>query len=316
MTLQQLHYVIETEKHASFNKAAQVLYVTRQSLTNAINELEKEIGIKIFQRTNKGLLTTVEGKEFIKMAKSVLYSYENLKQVYSSKHEKMSRFTMVSIPNYFIEDAFTMLCKEVENNSSVKMTIKTTDAYQALEDVSSSRAEIATVMIGESHKHAWVNQLRSRNLEYFKLIDAQFEVLLSVNDPLARQKLISPEMLEGYSFVFWADSTMNILNLLPETSEIAKVIVQNNKFINAQFHTTLFMILEKTNAFAMSFCGMNKHFGVYPVVSLPINENLPFELVYVKQKSRPLSWEAERFIQLLQKNIQECQQKSANIVEK
>ncbi|NPV75353.1 MAG: LysR family transcriptional regulator [Anaerolineae bacterium] len=306
MTLQQLLYAIETDKYGSFNKAAQVLYVTRQSLTNAINELEKEIGIKIFRRTNKGLLTTVEGREFINMAKSVLYSFDNLKQVYSSKHEKVSRFSMVSIPNFFVEDAFSTLCKEVGESSSIRMTIKTTDAYQSLDDVSSSRAEIATVMIGGSHKAAWVNLLRSKGLEYVKLLESQFELLVSANDPLAQQERISAHMLEGYSFVFWADSSMNILNLIPETSEIAKVIVQNNKYINAQFHTTLFMILENTRAFATSFCGMNRHFSVYPVVSMPIAEDLPFELVYIKQKSRPLSWEAERFIALLQENLKDC----------
>lgn len=316
MTLQQLLYAIETDKYGSFNKAANVLYVTRQSLTNAINELEKELGIKIFSRTNKGLQTTVEGNEFIKMAKSVLYSYDNLKQVYSDKHEEISRFSMVSIPNYFVENAFTKLCKQVGENSNIKMTIRATDPFHALDDVYSSRAEIATVMIGESHKAAWINQLRIKGLEYFKLMDAQFEVLLSTNNPLVNLKRISAKHLEGYSFVFWADSTMNILNLLPETSEFAKIIVQNSKYINTQFHTTLFMILEKTNAFAMSFSGMNEHFRIYPVVNLPIDEDLPFELVCVKQKSRPLTWEADCFIKLLQNCIQECQSKDVDLIEK
>ena len=114
---------------------------------------------------------------------------------------------------------------------------------------------------------------------------------------------MKPSKLKGYSFVFWADSSMNILNLLPETSEIAKVIVENNRYIKAQYHSTLFRLLEKNKTFALNFGGINQHFYRYPVMSVPIEEDLPFNLVYIKQKACKLSFEAKRLLYLFYKRM-------------
>ena len=53
MTIQQLKYAVAIAERGSLNKAAEILYVAQPSLTNAIKELEKEIGIVIFSRSSK-----------------------------------------------------------------------------------------------------------------------------------------------------------------------------------------------------------------------------------------------------------------------
>ena len=55
MTLQQLKYVITVAETGTITEAANRLYVSQPSLTNAIHELEKEMNIVIFNRTNKGI---------------------------------------------------------------------------------------------------------------------------------------------------------------------------------------------------------------------------------------------------------------------
>ena len=50
MTIQQLNYVITISEKGSLNKAAEVLFVTQPSLTSAVRELEKELGITLFNR--------------------------------------------------------------------------------------------------------------------------------------------------------------------------------------------------------------------------------------------------------------------------
>ena len=62
MTLQQLKYVIEVAKAKSISEAAKKLFISQPSLTNAIKELEKEMNITIFLRTNKGILISKEGE--------------------------------------------------------------------------------------------------------------------------------------------------------------------------------------------------------------------------------------------------------------
>ena len=296
-------YAVETDKQGSFNKAAKNLFVSRQSLTVAIDELERELGITIFRRTNKGLITTTDGYEFLELAKSVLFSYDVLQKHYSKEEKQTLRFSVGTIPNYYLEEAFTELCSEVQEDMSIRANLIATDAYQAINDVYSSRIEIAFVAIGESHKHSWINMLSQKGLEHKDILQTNLEILLDENDPLASQRPLKPDKLKGYTFVFWADTTMNILNLLPETSEFAKVIVENNRYIKAQYHSTLFSILERTRAFAINYVGITQHFYKYPVTSVPIDEKLNFDLVYIKQKACTLSPEAKRLIALFNQRL-------------
>mgnify|MGYP002712767685 CR=1 FL=1 len=57
MTLQQLRYVITVAQKGSISEAAKELFISQPSLSNAIKELEKEMKIIIFSRTNKGIIT-------------------------------------------------------------------------------------------------------------------------------------------------------------------------------------------------------------------------------------------------------------------
>lgn len=61
MTLQQLKYAIEIATRGSINEAAKRLFIFQPSLSNAIKELETELQITIFERTNKGISISVEG---------------------------------------------------------------------------------------------------------------------------------------------------------------------------------------------------------------------------------------------------------------
>ena len=65
MTLQQVLYALTIQECGSMNKAAEKLYIVQPTLTAAIQELESEMGITIFMRTNKGVIVTPEGEEFL-----------------------------------------------------------------------------------------------------------------------------------------------------------------------------------------------------------------------------------------------------------
>ena len=76
MTLQQLRFAITVAETGSMNKASESLYISQPTLTNTIKSLEEESGIKIFNRTNKGVVLTPEGSDFIFYAKRVFEQFE------------------------------------------------------------------------------------------------------------------------------------------------------------------------------------------------------------------------------------------------
>lgn len=71
MTIQQLYYAITISEAGSLNKAADQLYISQPSLTEAVREMEKELGITIFYRSGRGVSLTADGAEFLLYARQV-----------------------------------------------------------------------------------------------------------------------------------------------------------------------------------------------------------------------------------------------------
>ena len=85
MTLQQLKYVITVAEEGSISKSASKLFIAQPSLTSAIHELEKEYGITLFFRSNKGIELTPEGDEFLGYARQVLEQANLINERYTGK---------------------------------------------------------------------------------------------------------------------------------------------------------------------------------------------------------------------------------------
>ena len=82
MTLIQLNYFITIAETKSLNKAADLLYVSQPSLTSAMKELEKELGITLFFRSGRGVTLTNDGAEFLLYARQIYGQYENVLEKY------------------------------------------------------------------------------------------------------------------------------------------------------------------------------------------------------------------------------------------
>lgn len=88
MTLTQLKYAITVAHARSMNEAARRLFISQPSLSSAIKELETEIGLDLFRRTNRGVSVTPEGEEFIGYARQVVEQYQLIESKYVEKKTK------------------------------------------------------------------------------------------------------------------------------------------------------------------------------------------------------------------------------------
>ncbi|MBR3770709.1 MAG: LysR family transcriptional regulator, partial [Clostridium sp.] len=110
MTLQQLRYVIIVADSGSMNEAAKQLFISQPSLSESIKELECEIGIDIFLRSNRGIKLTLEGEEFLGYARQVTAQFSLLEDKYIAKTSK-KKFS-VSMQHYtFAVKAFVEMAK-------------------------------------------------------------------------------------------------------------------------------------------------------------------------------------------------------------
>lgn len=100
MTLQQLRYITMVAEKGTISEAAKELFISQPSLTNAIRELEQEMQVTIFHRTNKGVTITAEGDEFLAYARQILDQVGLMQERYLNVNERNPRFS-VSWPALF-----------------------------------------------------------------------------------------------------------------------------------------------------------------------------------------------------------------------
>jgi len=72
MELRQLEYFLMVSKLNSFTRAAEQLFVSQPAVTNAIRSLEDELGIQLFDRSQKLVVLTTEGRVFYNHVENVM----------------------------------------------------------------------------------------------------------------------------------------------------------------------------------------------------------------------------------------------------
>ena len=134
MTLAQLRYAITVANSNSMNEAARTLFISQPSLSSAIKELEEEIGVELFRRTNRGISVTPEGEEFLGYARQVVEQYELIESKYVSKERTKKKFS-VSMQHYtFAVNAFVEMVKQF-GMDEYEFAVHETRTYDIITDV-------------------------------------------------------------------------------------------------------------------------------------------------------------------------------------
>ena len=197
MTLQQLNYAIAIAESGSFNKAAEILYIAQPSLTSSMQELEKEIGITIFNRSGRGVTLTPDGTEFLMYAKQVYSQYEILMDKYSDKKNLKKKFGVSTQHYSFAVKAFVELVKRFDT-SRYEFAIRERQTKDVISDVANMKSELGILYLSDFNKAAIGKLLRTAGLEFHHLINCNAYVYLWSGHPLAKNKSIRFEELADY----------------------------------------------------------------------------------------------------------------------
>ena len=148
MTFQQLTYVVEISKCGSINKAAHKLFLSQSGISTAVRELEEELGIKFFVRSNRGVEFTPEGKEFLGYAVSLLEQKQRIESLYGESRSTIAPVHFsVSTQRYpFTEDAFLEMLQQNQENR-YQYTLKETSMDGVIDDVYDHRADIGVCIV-------------------------------------------------------------------------------------------------------------------------------------------------------------------------
>ena len=197
MTLQQIYYVLTVSECGSMNRAAEKLYISQPTLTSTIHSLENELGIKLFNRTNQGVILTNEGKDFLLQARQIYQQYEMLRDKYSDKNNLRQKFKVSAQHYSFATKAFVETVKKY-GTKKYDLEICETKTMNVIDDVGNSISEVGILFLCDYNRKYLEKLFAERGISFQRLTTARAFVYLYWRHPLAKKESITFEDLKDY----------------------------------------------------------------------------------------------------------------------
>ncbi len=282
MTLQQIKYVITVAEEGSISKAAQKLFIAEPSLTNQIHEVEKEFDIKIFNRTNKGIIISQDGEVFLGYARQIINSSDILEERYKNKKSKI--LFSVSAQHYsFAVNALIDLIKKY-GKDYYDFSIRETETHEIIDDVAKLKSEVGLLYINDYNKDVILKLLDENNISYEVLYHAKPHIFTSINNPLAKKKKVSLSDLEDYPYLSFEQGDYNSFYF----SEEILSHVRKNKNIRVRDRATLFNIVQGLNGYTISSGVLDESLNS-GITSIPLDVDDYMDIIAITHKNIILS---------------------------
>ncbi|MCD8007331.1 MAG: LysR family transcriptional regulator [Clostridiales bacterium] len=303
MTLTQMSYLIAIAETGSLNKAAEQLYVSQPSLTNAIKEMERELGITLLYRNGRGATLTNDGAEFLYYAKEIYQQYENLIQRYEKGGSYKKKFAVSTQHYSFAVKAFVDMAKEYDM-TQYEFAIKESKTREVISDVSTMKSEIGVLYLSDFNRKALSKLLRSASLKFHPLVDCQAYVYLWKGHPLAQEPQISFPQLEHYpclAFDQGDNSSFYFAEEILSTNEYPQVIKANDR-------ATMLNLMVGLNGYTLCsgiICEElnGDDFVVGPFQDAGQEANSAMEIGYITRENTILSQMGEKYISAMKEYL-------------
>ncbi len=199
MTLQQIHYILAIADTGSLSRAAEVLYVAQPSLSSAVHEVERELGVTLFHRGSKGVTPTSEGQEFLLYARQVYTEYETLLDKFGkgTGGERKKRFGVSTQHYSFAVKAFVDLVRRFDT-SEYEFAIRETKTLDVISDVATGKSEVGILYESDFNRTIIRKLLRGSDLDFCPLTTSRACVYVWRGHPLAGEKALRLSQLETY----------------------------------------------------------------------------------------------------------------------
>lgn len=299
MTLQQLKYVVIVAEHCSMSEAAKVLFLSQPTLSNAIKELEKEIGISIFYRTNKGITVSAEGMEFLGYARQILEQTSLLEEKYLGRVPQKIKFSISTQHYSFAVNAFVELIQEYGMND-YDFCLRETRTYEIIEDVKQLNSEIGILYLNEFNRKVLQKMIKENELEFKELFVARPHVFISKSNPLSQKKKITLKDLEAYPYLSFEQGNYNSFYF----SEEILSTLSRRRSIKVSDRATLFNLLIGLEGYTICTGVISEKLNGETIISVPLDvKGEEMHIGYIVHKDVFLSRLGESYIEKLKETV-------------
>ena len=295
MTLTQLRYVITIADTGSMNEASKALFISQPSLSETMKELETEIGLDIFLRSNRGIVITPEGEEFLGYARQVTEQFGLLQSKYIDKKVK-EKFSVSTQHYTFAVKAFVETVKQI-GMEQYEFAVHETTTISVIENVKNFKSEIGVLYENDFNEKVLNKMFKENGLEFVELFSCDTFVYLWSGHPLAKQDVITMEELDEYPCLSFDQGKNNSLYLAEEM----KSTYEYRRLIKANDRATLLNLMIGLNAYTLCSGIICEDLNGNDYKAVPLKETEKMRIGYIKRKGAKVSHIGELYIEELKK---------------
>lgn len=298
MRIQQLEYLERIIEAGSINEAAKRLFLTQPSLSNAVKELENEMGIQIFQRSSGGISLTAEGREFMTYSKQILDQVNLMNERYKNGQQRKQSFSVSAQHYAFVVHAFVELIKSV-NANEYQFTLRETETQNIFNDLAQFKSELGILYTNGFNQKIMQRLFKENNLVFTPLFVAKPHIFVSRYNPLTSKSSVNISDLEDYPYLSYEQGEVNSFYF----SEEILSTLSHKKSIKVSDRATIFNLMVGLNGYTISSGIISSKLNDDKIVAIPLNVDDDITLGWLKHRQVELSTLAERYLTMLKEHI-------------
>lgn len=296
MTLTQLQYAITIAGAGSMNEAARALFLSQPSLSSAMKELEEEIGVRLFLRTNRGIALTPEGEEFIGYARQVVEQYSLMESRYIKK-EKIKKKFSVSMQHYtFAVKAFIEMVKQF-GMDEYEFAVYETKTYEVIENVKDFKSELGILYLNAFNEKVLKKIFSEYNLEFHEILKCGIYVYMRKGHPLAKRKEVTLDELDEYPCLSFEQGKNNSFYFAEEVLSA----YEYKRLIKANDRATLLNLMVGMNGYTMCSGILCEELNGSDYVAVKLKSEEIMSIGYLMRKGVAISPLGQKYLEELAK---------------
>lgn len=191
MNILHLKYAVEIASCGSINKAAEKLYIDQPNLSRCVRELEDSLGVRLFDRSPKGMKLTPDGEKFISYARTILSQVDQMENMFRGGAGQKKYFS-ISVPRAsYISEAFSSFSLGLSKEDSLEVYYKETNAHRAIKNILEEDYRLGIIRYAGNYDRYYRDLLDEKGLSYELVTEFRYVLVVSADSPLARKADVS-----------------------------------------------------------------------------------------------------------------------------
>ncbi len=296
MTLKQILYVRAVSKAGSIGKAAEALFISQSSLSESIQNLEREYDMVLFERTSRGISLTRQGEEFLKDTQLLSNIYQDLDDKYKNRKSEREHFCVSSLHHVSGIDAFEHIVSQPKNQK-YHLGYFEGNMDQVLQDVETNRSDVGVLFFTSDSRSTIIKACNRRNIFFQHMKYDLLHIYVHKTHPLAGRGSVTLAEIQQHPFISYEECHPSSARFTPTRRQWDP----QQKIISVSDRAMAYSVLALGSAYVTGSGYLTQEDCRRSLVTAPITDLGQIEIGYICNPARALSELALEYIEWLKK---------------